>query len=146
MSIISPDSVVLKQLKNFKSMDLNKIANLAVKANEKELIILQQDQMRRGENSEGDNPDYTPYSLGLKMQSDTYFAPPPKMDFYNTGSFQDAMYMDDNGQFNSRDSKTAMLTQAYGDKILDPNKQTITIGQSLTTADYFKLVNQAMNK
>ena len=88
MSIISPSSVVLRQLKNFNAMNMVSIQKQAIKANEKELITLQQDQMRRGENSEGDNPDYSPYSLGLKLQSDTYFAPPPKMDFYNTGSFQ----------------------------------------------------------
>jgi hypothetical protein len=146
MGIISKDSVIIKQVKNFSKINLTEIGNKAVKANEKELIILQQDQMRRGENSEGMNPSYTPYSLGLKQQSDTYFAPPPAMDFYNTGSFQDKMFIDKDGDFNSKDSKTSDLTSAYGDKILNPNKQTLEIGQSLTTADYFNLVHTAINK
>lgn len=145
MSIISKDSVILKQARNIKKLSLSNIADKVVKENETDLLNLQRDQMRSGQNAKGDNPDYTPYSLSLKDPS-TYLAKKPLMDFYSTGSFQDKMFIEKCGFFNSKDSKTGKLVGLYGEEILDPNKQTKEIQQSIVDGDVFKIFHKEINK
>ena len=145
-SIISRDSVVLKQLKNRAKMRLPALANNAMKANESYLVEVQQDQMRDSRNAKGLNPVYSPLSQELKSQSDTYRGQWPHMDFYDTGDFQDNMFLKNDGSFDSTDWKTNTLIQDYGPEILQPDPSTLELGQSVVTEDYFKQVHKELNK
>ena len=145
MSIVSKSSIILKQAENIKKLRLSKIVDEAIKINETDILNLQRDQMRSGQNAKGDNPSYSPFSLSLKDPS-TYLAKKPLMDFYSTGSFQDKMVIEKGGFFNSMDSKTGELVGRYGEEILDPNKKTLTIQQSIVEEDTFKLFHKAINK
>jgi len=148
MSIISKDSVIMKQYKNAKRISLSKLQAQAVKDNEKELVQLNRDQMRSGRMGNGFLPDYSPYSQTLKDRSN-YKATWPTMDLYDTGSFQNKMYMELTPKsvlFDSRDSKTNDLLKRFSDEIFELDPSSLRLAQGITTPNYNKLVHEELNK
>ncbi len=148
MSIISPDSVIMKQFKNSKKMSLDKLQADAVKDNEKELVQINRDQMRSGRMGNGFLPDYSPYSQTLKDRSN-YKATWPTMDLYKTGSFQKKMYMELTPKsvlFDSRDNKTNDLVRRFSDEIFELDVNSLRLAQEITTPTYNKFVHEKLNK
>lgn len=148
MSIISPDSVVMKQFRNSKRLSISAIQSEAVKANEKELVQINRNQMRSGRMGNGNLPDYSPYSQILKDKSN-YVAKWPTMDLYDTGSFQNNMYMDLTPKsvlFDSRDSKTDDLLRRFTDEIFELDVKSLRLAQDITTPTYNKNVHKALNQ
>lgn len=148
MSVISPDSVIMKMFNNIKSINLDNIKKQAVTNKEKELVQNQRDQMRSGRMGNGFLPDYSPKSQTLKDKSN-YKATWPTMDLYDSGSFQDKMYMETTNKnvlFDSRDSKTPDLLSRFSDEIFEPDSKTLMEHQADATPEYNKLVHQAINK
>ena len=138
----------MKQFNNSKRLNTDALKAKAVKDNEKELVQNQRDQMRSGRMGNGFLPDYSPLSQTLKDRS-SYKATWPTMDLYDSGSFQNKMYMELTAKsvlFDSRDSKTSDLVKRFSEEIFEPDKKTDQINQNEVTPDYNKLVHQNLNK
>lgn len=68
MSIISSDSVIIRQAKNIKNLRLTDIATKAIEDNKNDIIKAQQEQLQEGKRGDGKKikPDYSPFTAGKK--------------------------------------------------------------------------------
>lgn len=138
----------MNQFNNFRKINLDNIKREAVKENDKELVQVNRDQMRSGRMGNGSLPDYSPISQTLKDRGN-YKATWPTMDLYDSGSFQNKMYMDLTPKsvvFDSRDSKTSDLLRRFTDEIFELDVKSLRLAQDIVTPDYNKLVHQSINK
>jgi hypothetical protein len=148
MAIISKDSIILKQSKNLKSMDKDAILKETINDNGKELTDVNRAQMRAGRMGNGYLPDYSPFSQTLKDKSN-YKASWPTMDLYDTGSFQDKMFLQTTSKsvlFDSKDSKRSDLLKRFTDEIFELDEPSIKQAQEIVTPKYFNSIHKAINK
>jgi hypothetical protein len=149
IGMISKDSVIIRQYKNSQKIDRNKLLKQAIKKNEKELVDINRDQMRKGDSGEGKiKPDYSPWYLNFKQGLPSYFAG-DSPDLFLTGSFQDTMFLDvkgDQAEFDSRDGKTTKLVDKYGETLFDLNPNSMELAQDIVTPEFNRLYHLALNK
>lgn len=148
MSIISKDSVVLKQGRNFRRINKDTIKKEAIRNKDKELIDTQRNQLRKGRMGNGFLPDYSPYSQKLKDRSN-YKATWPTMDLYDTGSFQNKMQLELTSSsvlYDSTDEKTSDLVSRFSEEIFEPYEKTKEINKNIVTPEYNKLIHKEINK
>ena len=146
--MISKDSVILKQRRNIRRLNTDRITRQAVKANTDTIVQLNRDQMRGSMSGDGLLPEYSQLSLSLK-DFDNYKGIFPRFDLYDTGSFQDKMFMSVQGNdwlISSRDSKTDDLVMRLGDEIFELNPNSLQVAQQVVTKDWNKLIHEAINK
>ena len=92
MQAISKSSVIVRQYKNSLKINETKLLIDIVKKNEKEVLDIHRDQLRKGEFGDGKSPKYGPSYLSEKKASSTYFAN-PYTDLFVTGSFQNSEFI-----------------------------------------------------
>jgi hypothetical protein len=147
MSIISKDSIIVKQFNNAKRMNLDALKAQAVKVNEDTLVEINRQQMLGSRSGNGLLPEYSPLSLELKDFSN-YKGIFPHFNLYSTGSFQDKMYSSIQGSkfiVSSRDSKTGKLVSMLGEEIFEFDKSSLEQVRMVVTIDYNKLVHDKLN-
>lgn len=89
---INPNSVVLRQVKNAKSLDRDFLMSESVRLNSPKILSLQKAQMRMGLDSGGNFFDpYVPWYAAYKATLNTYHAPIGVPDLYLSGEFQQEM-------------------------------------------------------
>lgn len=145
--MISKDSVVIRQLKNLRSLNIDDVKREAIESVKDDIVNNQRDQLRAGRMGNGVLPDYSPRSQTLKDRSN-YKAKWPTMDLYNTGSFQEKMKMEVlklSTLIDSTDSKTDDLVSRFSDQIFEPDKKTMKLNIYSVTPVFMKLVYQKMN-
>ncbi|PNX47942.1 MAG: hypothetical protein BV457_04745, partial [Thermoplasmata archaeon M9B1D] len=73
----------------------------------------------------------------------------PRFDLYDTGSFQDKMFLTISANevlISSRDSKTDDLVSRLGGEIFELNPNNLVFARQATTKTYNKFIHQAINK
>ena len=117
--------------------------------NEETFVNLNRDQMRMGEDGEGSMRDYMSlWYAEDKRERVSYSALYPKIDLYDSGDFQNKMFVKLTGgkwEYWSRDNKTAELVRKEGTAIFDLNPNMMTIARSINEeliADKIKLIIQ----
>lgn len=142
-------SIVLKQLKILKSIDLDQVAIDTIKDHEKEIINLNRDQLRKGQKSDGDMPAYPGLGyLNYKRSLPTYFAG-NKTDLYVTGDFQKEMRMRISGkeiEIYSSDWKETSLLERYGEEIFELNENFSAQSSDLTTPTFYNKIYAFLHK
>jgi len=127
--MISKRSVVLKQYRNSKKIDINQILGNVVRELETEILDINKGQMLLGLTGDG------------KLMA-------PHTDLFDTGAFQGDMFMNVSAKkyfINSSDSKTNELVEWQGKEIFDLNPEHLTIAQDLAEPKFFKVYHKALN-
>jgi hypothetical protein len=127
--MISKHSIVLKQYRNAKKMNLINILGDVVRSLEVEILDINKGQMLSGLTGDG------------KLRF-------PHTDLYETGDFQDAMFLNVSAKkymINSSDFKTPELVAWQGKEIFDLNPEHLTIAQDLVEPKFFKVVHEQLN-
>lgn len=145
--MIDSNSKIQEIHKALSRFNLQREARKSAIDNKDLLVDLNRDQIRLGQDGDGDARDYSPYSVveetgqsyrEYKRDLATYFAPFPRIDLYNTGSFQNKMFMKTTAatfQFWSRDTKTDEIVKWEGAQIFDLNPYRMSIAQSIVEED-----------
>jgi hypothetical protein len=100
-----------------------------------EFIDINRHQMRHGENGLGDMRIYRSASYAMQKRSrGTYLAPFPRIDLFDTGSFQNKMVLRVAGtsfKYSSTDSKRDEIVEREGEQIFELNKSHIEMARAL---------------
>ena len=140
----------LRVLNNrLQSIDKNQMLRNAIEANEKAILDINREQLRVGERADGlpITPAYSPFYNAWKSQQSSYKAGSKKPDLYLTGSFQDKMYLDIEGNniiVDSIDPKRDRLVHelGYTDKIFGTQQKNLPRVQNLTSISYVREFKQ----
>jgi len=124
------------------SVNYDKLIAIAVVSNEKNILILQKDQLRKGETKDGSeiSPKYSRGYYSWKRKQGTYRAKKGTPDLYLTGRFSDKMFVDVNSdvKIDSLDSKRNKLVYKYGKGIFDLQENNLLKIQSKVGSSFIK--------
>ena len=142
----------MKQIKNFGTLDVVKLLSEELKYSEDEIVELNREQMRRSETKEGLMPKYSQPSL---KDTSSYRGKWPHFDLYDTGSFQNAMFMKIEGNkltIDSSDSKTNKILDRLSfdmedaENVFELNEANMDKAREVVTQGFLKRLHNAINK
>jgi hypothetical protein len=152
MAVISKTSVVIKQLKNFGTLDVVRLLSDELKYSEDEIVELNREQMRSSESKEGLLPEYSQPQM---KDTANYRGKWPRFDLYDTGNFQNAMFMKIEGNrltIDSSDSKTNTILDRLSkdmkdaENVFELNDENMSKAREVVTPGLFKRVHNELNK
>lgn len=146
--LVSSKSIAVKQLNNFKKIDVSILKTDAILNKSKLILSLNKEQIRVGLNPSGNQ--FFPYSSteysDYKANLSSYKAPLSIPDLWVTGDFQNAMFLKIDGNnviIDSTDSKSMKLKAKYDPFDLMPKNQKVATTK--VTNEYFKKIHEKIN-